>query len=117
MLVLVGLWLSPQITELDILAVLVTSTEALSTQNPVWLVVRLFLELMVGLLYGFAFLRFVRGHEQSGVDWAIFAALLSITAVNLLTFYLDQFGGLASVLATFALFFLLLTYRSWYADA
>ena len=115
-LVLVGLWLSPQIAGLDILAVLVTSAEALSTQNPVWLVVRLFLELMAGLLYGFAFLRFTRGHEQSGVDWAIFAALLSITAVNLLAFYLDQFGALASVLATFALFFLLLTYRSWYSD-
>ena len=115
-LVLVGLWLSPQLATPDILAILVTFAEALSTQNPVWLVVRLFLELTVGLLYGFALLRFRQSREESGVDWALFASLLSITAVNLLAFYLDQFGALVSVLTTFALFFLLLTYRSWYVE-
>jgi len=115
-LIFVGLWLSPQISGIELLAAFLTQAETLSSQNPVWLVVRLFLELTVGLLYGVALLRFRQGREESGVDWALFASLLSITAVNLLTFYLDQFGALVSVFATFALFFFLLTYRSWYVE-
>ena len=103
-LLLVGLWLSPEIAGIDILAALVVQAKALSSQNPVWLVVRLFLELTVGLLFGFVLLRFKQGHEQSGVDWALFASLLSITAVNLLTFYLDRFGALVTVIATFFIF-------------
>jgi hypothetical protein len=45
---------------------------------------------------------------------AIFAALLSFTAVNLLNFYLNQFGALAAFFFNLAVFFVLLAYRSWY---
>ena len=44
----------------------------------------------------------------------IFAALLSFTTVNLLNFYLDQFGALASFFFNLAVFFVLLAYRTWY---
>ena len=111
------LWLSPGVSETAVWEALLTEAETLSMQNPAWLLVRLFLQVTVGLLYGFALLRLRQGREEAGLDMAIFASLLSITALNLLTFYLDQFGSLATVLATFGLFFLLLTYRSWYLDA
>ena len=45
---------------------------------------------------------------------AIWGGLLSFTAVNLLHFYVNQFGALAAFFANFALFLLLLAYRSWY---
>ena len=113
-LLLSVLWLSPGVSETAVWEALLTEAETLSMQNPAWLLVRLFLQVTVGLLYGFALLRLRQGREEAGLDMAIFASLLSITALNLLTFYLDQFGSLATVLATFGLFFLLLTYRSWY---
>lgn len=108
------LWLSPGISETAVWQALLTEAETLSLQNPAWLVVRLFLQVTVGLLYGLALLRLRQRREEAGLDMAIFASLLSITALNMLTFYLNQFGSLATVLATFGLFFLLLTYRSWY---
>ena len=45
---------------------------------------------------------------------AIFATLLSFAAVNLLNFYLNQFGALAALFFNLAVFFVLLSYRSWY---
>ena len=106
----------PQLSGMEIWQVLLAEAETLSTQNPVWLAVRMLLQTAVGLLYGLALLRIWQGKENVALNIAIFATLLSVTAVNLLTFYIDQFTALASILATFALLFLLLTYRSWYID-
>ncbi len=108
------LWLLPQVSESAMWEALLSEAETLSLQNPAWLLVRLFLQVVVGLLFGFALMRLRQGREEAGLDMAIFASLLSITALNLLTFYLDQFRALSSIFATFGLFLLLITYRSWY---
>lgn len=113
-LLLIALRLSPQISDTTLWATVLSEADELTLQNPVWLLVRLFLQVVVGLLYGLALLRIRQGREEAGLDMAIFAALLSITALNLLTFYLDQFRALTSIFATFGLFLLLVTYRGWY---
>lgn len=114
--ILLVLLFAPQISGMEIWQLLLSEAETLSTQDPVWLAVRMLLQTAVGLLYGLALLRIWQGRQNVALNIAIFATLLSITAVNLLTFYLDQFTALASILATFALLFLLLTYRAWYID-
>jgi hypothetical protein len=113
---LILVWLSPQLSYLDVFESVLTDAEKLSTQNPVWLVVRLVLQTVVGLLYLWALVDFWRKRELAGVDMAIFAALLSLTAVQLLSFYLNQFGAIAGALAAFGLLLLLLAYRAWYVQ-
>jgi hypothetical protein len=113
-LLLAALRLSPQISGTTMWAIILSEADTLTLQNPVWLLIRLFLQVVVGLLYGLALFRLRQGKEDAGLDTAIFASLLSITALNLLTFYLDQFRALASIFVTFSLFLLLITYRAWY---
>jgi hypothetical protein len=111
---LLFVWLAPGLSILDLMGWLVTEAEQLSTQRPAWLVVRLALQTLVGLLYLFALVYLWRGRDTTGMDLAIFAALLSLTAVELLSFYLDQFGALAGALAAFGMLLVLLAYRAWY---
>jgi hypothetical protein len=106
-------WAMPERAEEILSTVLLSATE-LTTQRPVWLVVRLGLQLLVGLLYLLALLQLWRGREEAGLTMAIFAALVSFTALNLLNFYLNQFGALIAFFFNFALFLLMLAYRSWY---
>ncbi|MEA3336707.1 MAG: hypothetical protein U9R25_12405 [Chloroflexota bacterium] len=73
---------------------------------------RLVLQLSVGLLYLLALLRFWQGRERAAVDTAIFAALLSLTTLHLINFYLNQFGSLPALFINFALLLLMLAYRS-----
>jgi hypothetical protein len=110
---LVWAWLSPADADKILPSLLLTDAE-LTIQRPVWLVVRLVLQVAVGILYLFAWLLLWRGRENAGIDAAIFAALFSLTAVHLLNFYLNQFGALTAVFINFAFFLLLLAYRSWY---
>ncbi len=106
-------WAMPERAEEILSTVLLSATE-LTTQRPVWLVVRFGLQLLVGLLYLLALLQLWRGREEAGLTMAIFAALVSFTALNLLNFYLNQFGALIAFFFNFALFLLMLAYRSWY---
>jgi hypothetical protein len=85
-----------------------------STTNPTWLAVRLALQLLVSVLYLVSLIQFWRGREQRGVNLAIFAALLAFTLVNLVNFYVSQFGALTAFFSNLALLFVLLTYRAWY---
>ena len=71
------------------------------------------LQTIVGLLYG-ASLILLRKREHAAINVALFASILSLTVVNLLTFYLDQFNALLSVAFTLVFFLLLVSYRAWY---
>lgn len=106
-------WLSPAWSERILVTFILTSAE-LTTQNPAWLVVRLVLQVVIGLLYLLALVRLLQGREEAGIQMAIFAALLSLTGLHLLNFYLNQFGSLAALLVNFITFLILLSYRSWY---
>ena len=115
-LLYLGLWLAPTLAETISRVPLLRAAESFTIQNSVWRLIRLVLQLVVGLLYGLAILRLRQGREEAAIDLGVFASLLSITAVNLLTLYLYQFSALVAVLITFGFLFLLLTYRSWYLE-
>jgi hypothetical protein len=84
------------------------------TPHPIRIAVRLGLQALVSVLNLVALMRFWRGHEQGAVDMAIFPALLAFTVVNLLNFYVSQFGALASFFSNLAVLLVLLAYRAWY---
>lgn len=110
---LLGVWLAEDLAALMLIPLLLSwATSAI--QDPVWLIVRLILQFLVALLYLLALFWFWRRNEERAVNTALFAALLSFTTVNLLNFYLDQFGALASFFFNLAVFFVLLAYRTWY---
>jgi hypothetical protein len=113
MALLVGAWLTEDLAAPVLIQSLLSSAEV-AVQDPVLFIVRLLLQFLVGLLYLIALFWFWRGDEDRAVNTAIFAALLSFTAVNLLNFYLNQFGALAAFFFNLAVFFVLLAYRSWY---
>ena len=116
-LVLVSLllwsWLSPEMAGAIMSALLVAPAET-SSPGPVWLVVRLILQTLVGLLYLASWLQFIRKKEDAAVNTAMFASLLAFTAVNLLNFYLNQFGALSAFFSNLLVYFILVAYRSWY---
>ncbi len=110
--VLLAASLAPQTGDIFLSAFLVRAAEL--AVPPIWLVVRLVLQFLVAVLYLLALLRLWRGREEAALNLAIFAALLSFTGVNLLHFYVNQFGALTSFFGSFVLFLSLVAYRSWY---
>jgi len=97
----------------DLLTLKITIDET-TTAHPTWFAVRLMLQLLVSVLYLVALVRFWRGHERGAVAVALFAALLAFTMVNLVNFYVSQFGALAAFFASLATLLVLLAYRAWY---
>ncbi len=59
---------------------------------------------------------FMRGKDQRGVVFALIAIVLALTAVQLITFYLDQFTAILPTLFQFGLLLLVLAYQRWYLD-
>lgn len=112
-LILLWAWISPDVASVVLSTMYIAALE-LTTQRPIWLFVRLALQLIVGVLYLLGLVRFIQQREEAGLDYAIFASLLSLTAVHLLTFYLNQFGSLTALFINFAIFLLLQSYRSWH---
>jgi hypothetical protein len=78
-----------------------------------WRLLRIGLDAAVGLMALVAFIYFVLRREQLGARLGIFALVFSLTTVNLLNFYIDQFGAIASALLEFAALLVILSYRQW----
>jgi hypothetical protein len=84
------------------------------TTQPAWIAVGVSLQVLISVLNLAALVFFWRGREPQAVNTALFAALLAFTIVNLLNFYVSQFGALAAFFTNLAVLFVLFTYRSWY---
>jgi hypothetical protein len=110
---LVWVTFAPPSAEQVLVARLLDALE-LPIHNPRWLLVLLGLQLAVGLLYLLALIWQLQRREEAGVDAAMLAALLSLTAAQMVTFYLSQFSSLLSLFGILALFLVMLAYRSWY---
>ncbi|MEW5717384.1 MAG: hypothetical protein AB1817_02035 [Chloroflexota bacterium] len=93
---------------------LITADELRSVSDGLWFQVRIFLQGAVGIVEWVACFLLLTRREARGLQIAIFAFVLSLTTVVLLTFYLDQFGALTGTLLQFALLLSVLTYRRWY---
>ncbi|MCB9790830.1 hypothetical protein H6764_02290 [Candidatus Nomurabacteria bacterium] len=111
--ILVWAWLSPANANEILSHILLTSVD-LTNFSPVWLNLRLTLQLTIGTLYLISLIFFLTGYEKMGTKTAITATLLSLTVLDLLYFYLNQFGAMAGVAANLVALLLLFTYQKWY---
>ncbi|MEZ4864280.1 MAG: hypothetical protein R3C14_23410 [Caldilineaceae bacterium] len=93
---------------------LVNDNTLRSVDDLPWFLMRLGLQLAIGLMTLAAFILMRRGHEERGINLAIFGLVLSLTTVVMLTFYLDQFRAISSALFQFVLLLFFSAYRVWY---
>ena len=85
-----------------------------SAGETTWFLVWVALEGLVGLLLLVAAALLVTGREWLGSTLGYFVLLLSLTAVNLLVFYYDQFGAIVSATLQFAVLGGVILYRQCY---
>jgi hypothetical protein len=76
--------------------------------------IRLILEGGLNLLQLFSAFLLLRGRQTLGVRLAVLSLVMSLTTVNLLVFYLDQFSATVTVLLQFGLLLSVLLYRQIY---
>lgn len=77
---------------------------------------RIGVELLIGIVAVLAIVYFLQGNEQKGLGYALSAVILSLTALQLITFYLDQFTAVFPGLFQFVFLLLILAYQRWYLD-
>ncbi|MGE5603211.1 MAG: hypothetical protein ACM30E_09175 [Nitrososphaerales archaeon] len=78
-----------------------------------WHLVRVGLEGAVGLVALVALIYLVLRRDDLGTRLGVFALVLSLTTVNLLNFYLDQFGAVVTALLQLGALLIVLSYRHW----
>jgi hypothetical protein len=78
--------------------------------DPIWAVLLLVVGVAVGVASAVAAVMIILGHERVGLRVAIGAVLVNLAAGGLLTFYVAQFGAVASTVEQLILLALLLEY-------
>jgi len=78
-----------------------------------WRLLRLGLEGAVGLVAFIALIHMVLRRDDMGARLGVFSLILSLTTVNVLNFYLDQFSATLTALLEFGALLVILAYRSW----
>jgi hypothetical protein len=95
---------------------LFTSGQLDSLNNLPWLVVRLFLDALTGVMAIAGAVLLLRQKEHLGLALGIMALVLSLTVNNLLVFYQDQFQALTFTLIQGVVLLLAILYRRWYLN-
>jgi len=93
---------------------IISSGELNSVREIQWFVARLTIDGMTGLITLAAAIFLLARREHLGVELGIISLVLSLTAVNLVTFYLDQFKAISNSLFEFGMLWLMLSYKRWY---
>ena len=106
--------LAPNLLAQPLGELLVNDNQLRSIGDLPWFLTRMSLQCAVGLMALWSFVLLCRGQMAAGLKAAIFGMVLSLTTVVLLTFYLDQFGAIATALFQFALLLFFGAYRQWY---
>jgi hypothetical protein len=78
-----------------------------------WRLLRVGLESAVGLIALAAFVYMALRRDDLGTRLGVFALILSLSTVNLLNFYLDQFSAVITALLQLGALLLILSYRHW----
>ena len=76
--------------------------------------VRLALQVAIGMVALISFLFILQGRERRGTLLAVVSVVLSLTAVQLITFYLNQFTAVVPTLYQFVFLLVILAYQRWY---
>jgi hypothetical protein len=75
---------------------------------------RVILEIVIGGISITGIYFILRENERRGLVFALVAVILSLTALQLITFYLDQFTAILPALFQLGFLLLILAYRRWY---
>ena len=95
----------------------ITSGEISSVREVQWYIARLTIDSMTGIITLAAAILLLVRRERFGIDLGIISLVLSLTAVNLVTFYLDQFKAISNSVIQFAVLWMALSYKRWYLPA
>jgi hypothetical protein len=114
---LIWVAISPEATTETFLAGLATAAEQNDVTSVRMQYLRVILQATVGVLALWAIYLILKGREQRGLTVALVAVLASLTALQLLTFYLDQFTAVIPTLFQFGFLLLSLQYRQWYLSS
>jgi hypothetical protein len=87
-----------------------------SPSSMVWFQVRLGLQAAVGLTLLISAMLIIFGKDRNGITLSFLGLLLSLSTVNLLMFYFDQFSTIISAIMQFILLLIVLYYRHRYLD-
>ena len=110
--------IGPSSTSLEhIIQQLVASGQLTGNGSLAWFSARMALETSVGLLLIAAGVVFLAGKDETAVSMGYLGLLLSLTTVNLLVFYFEQFSTILSAIIQFAILLGLIYYRRRYIDA
>jgi len=113
---LIWVAVSPTATTQALIADLAAATHMTDVASVTGNYLRIILQVVVGAVALVAIYFFLRGKEQRGVVFALIAIILALTAVQLVTFYLDQFTAILPTLFQFSLLLLVLAYQRWYLE-
>jgi hypothetical protein len=111
---LVWILLNPHQTLNPLVNGIISNGELNSVRGIQWFIARLTIDGMTGLITLAAAIFLLVRREHLGVELGIISLVLSLTAVNLITFYLDQFKAISNSLFEFGMLWLMLSYKRWY---
>ncbi len=80
-------------------------------------ILRVGVNILVGVTSLVAMVLLLRGKERAGMGWALVQEILSLTALQLVTFYLTQFTAIFPTIFQFLMLALILSYQAWYLNA
>ena len=111
---LIWIAVSPEATSQEFLFNLAAESQGSNINSVLGNTGRLIVDMVNGIVAIAAIYLIVRGQERKGVILGVVSVVLSLTAVQLITFYLDQFTAIIPTLFQFGLLLVILAYRSWY---
>ena len=74
------------------------------------------LNVLISLTALVAFVLLLSHRERKGMIWALVEVILSLTVLQMVTFYVTQFSAIGPTLVQFVMLVLILTYQAWYLD-
>ncbi len=104
----------PDVMETLIAELLINERYVQTVTSASWYLVLLTLDGAVGFFLVFGSALLLTGREQLGSRAGYIGLLLSLTTVNLLVFYFNQFAAISTTIIQFALLLLIVRYRTRY---
>ena len=111
---LIWVALSPAATTQAFFTDLAAEAQGNSVSSVSGHMIRLALQAAIGVVALLGIALILRGNERRGTLLAVVSVVLSLTAVQLITFYLNQFTAIVPTLFQFAFLLLILVYQHWY---
>lgn len=105
---------SPAASTHTLLADLATEATKSDASSVTGQYLRIILEVVVGGIAILAIYLIIKDDEHRGLTLTLVAVILSLTALQLVTFYLDQFTAIFPTLFQFGFLLIIVVYRRWY---